>query len=110
MLERILARLTVNAVIIALLVGALVWQTARIEGFRIWPISITGYKVKLARLSAQLKAISSARDEQKAETDRRIAEAEKNVRVVERVVTKLESRPLPGNCATPDVEEWRGVL
>lgn len=111
MLERIAARLTLNAVIIALIVGALVIQTVRIEGLRIWPISITGLKAKNEALSEKLRTISDKRDEQKKETARRIAEAENNVRVVEKVVTRLENRPISGEkCETPDLDEWRGVL
>lgn len=61
---------------------------------------------------AELQRISTAKDEQRKETERRIAEAERQVRVVERVIRPLESKPIGENpkCETPDIDQWREVL
>lgn len=67
---------------------------------------------RVAYYRAELQRISTAKDEQKATTAKNIRKAQEKVRVVERVVTKLESRPIPPSaaCVTPDLEEWRAVL
>lgn len=110
MLSKLLAKLTLNAVTIVLIVGALIVQTARIEGFKFWPFSVTGYKAEWADAKARLRALTDASERQKAETERRIAEAAKHIVYIDRTVTELENRPLPQACATPDVKEWGAVL
>jgi len=60
---------------------------------------------------SEFQRISTQKDEQRQTTDRNIKAAEEKVRVVEKVVTKLESRPVTGQaCETPDLEEWRNIL
>ena len=118
MLERIAAKLTLQIIIVVALVVALAVQTVRIDGFKFWFISIPGAQSRIdgltkqnAGLRAELQRITTAKDEQRKETSKNIREAEERVRVVERVVTKLENRPVnPEKCETPDLGAWRGVL
>lgn len=121
MIERIAAKFTLQIIIAALVVGALIVQTVRIEGLRIplffWTLSIPGYaerianeKKRSAELTAELARISDTKNAQREETGKNIAEAEKQIVYVDRIVREIENRPLPGNCVTPDLEAWRGVL
>jgi poly(3-hydroxyalkanoate) synthetase len=71
-----------------------------------------GNKVEgqLAKATAELQRISTAKNEQKTETGKNIAQANERIVYVDRYIAKLETRPLPGNCQTPDLNEWREVL
>jgi hypothetical protein len=84
-----------------LVVLALAVQTARIEGFKVWPISVKGYKAEVSDLRGQLKAISSKRNEQKETTGRVI----ERVRVVERDAgtraERIERAATAPECQTP---------
>jgi hypothetical protein len=66
-----------------------------------------GNKVEgqLAKATAELQRISPAKTEHK-----NIAQANERIVYVDRYIAKLETRPLPGNCQTPDLNEWREVL
>lgn len=54
----------------ALVIALLALQTARIEGFKVWPISVEGWKPKAERLAATIDQMESAsiaaRDAQQA--------------------------------------------
>lgn len=50
------ARIGVTGAIIAALCLALLAQTVRIEGFKIWPLSIEGWKAKAHRFEAGAKS------------------------------------------------------
>ena len=67
-------------------------------------------KIDLNEARAELKRLADESEARQRETARRIAEAEKQRQVVERIVTKLETRPLPDACQTPDVTEWEKLL
>lgn len=84
------------------LILAGLWQYEK-SGAKKWKARAGYYRSELAR-------ISDTKDRQREETGKNIAEAEKQIVFVDRVVTRLESRPLPGNCVTPDLESWREVL
>src|SRR4051812_40615199 len=85
---------------LALLV-ALGIQTARIEGFKIWPISVRGYKAANADLRKQLHDISTAKAEQRTTTSGNIVKAEAGRVKAEAVAKRIEGAVPPGNCATP---------
>ncbi len=67
----------IAGVIFALLVGLAV-QTARIEGFKIWPVAIEGWKPKASRLEQALANVRVA--EQLAESWARQARLDKEAR------------------------------
>jgi hypothetical protein len=100
-IERILARLTINAAVIALLVVALAVQTVRIEGFKFWPISHKGLKAELADAKAELKAISSKKDEQRKVTQGKIVETRVVFRDADKVAERIEKAPTQPECKTP---------
>jgi hypothetical protein len=62
------------------------------------------------KCNATLQRISTAKDEQKAETGRNIDSAKERIVYVDRIVRPLETRPLPENCVTPDASEWGNIL
>ena len=74
------ARIGLTGLVVVLLCAALVVQTVRLEGFHIWPVSVTGW-IK----SAQLRA--NERDAERTahrETKIRIAEAAREAQRLER--------------------------
>ena len=61
-------------------------------------------KIDNNELRAELKRISSAKNEQKVVTVERIKVAEKIVRKADEIAKKIEQAPVePGACKTPDV-------
>jgi biopolymer transport protein ExbB/TolQ len=58
-------------------------------------------KINSNELRAELKAISTRKNEQKAETEKRVEQADKGNREADRQAERIEKAPLPGNCATP---------
>lgn len=66
------------ATVIFALLGGLVVQTARIEGFKVWPVSIEGWKPKAARLEQAIANVRVA--EQLAESWARQARLDKEAR------------------------------
>ena len=75
----------------------------------------TRHSAKLERqavqLKAELKRISTVKNEQKVVTKETIRKAKDRIVYVDRIVTKLENRPVPAEgCATPDIQEWKEVL
>jgi hypothetical protein len=101
-IEKFLARLTINAVIVALLVGALIAQTIRIEGFKFWPISHNGLKAQVSDLKDKLREISSTHDEQRQVTKDNIVETRIIYRDANRVAERIEKAPTAPDCKTPD--------
>lgn len=84
-------------------------QSVEINGF-LW---IDGLKDKLedcARDWNELRAISTAKDEQKAETGRRVEQAEKNEREAKPIVDRIRAAPIPPNCATPGLDLLRNEI
>ncbi|MCB2085045.1 MAG: hypothetical protein KDE07_01185 [Sphingomonadaceae bacterium] len=63
---------------IAIMLGLLAVQSIRLEGFKIWPIDVEGWKPKAERLQATIDNITAAQDlaEQNARTARLEDEAE----------------------------------
>ena len=53
-----LTRIGIKGAIIAALTLALAVQTVRIEGFKVWPFSVKGLKVKLADARAEIKRMN----------------------------------------------------
>lgn len=51
------ARLGLTGLAIAILVALLVVQTVRLEGFKVWPLSIEGARPRAERLAADLAAV-----------------------------------------------------
>lgn len=97
MLERYAAKLTVEGIIIALLMAALLVQTFRIEGFRIWPIHVHGLREKLADSEAG-RATDRSRYEQaqrdaKTKNEEQVRQIEQRQEEVTHEVTRdLNSR------------------
>ena len=68
-------------------------------------------QAQVVKLSAELQRISTAKDEQGKTTGANIKQAEKQIVYVDRVVTKLENRPIKAEgCETPDLQEWKEIL
>jgi biopolymer transport protein ExbB/TolQ len=59
------------------------------------------WEAQSLKLSAELKRISTEKNEQRTETDENIAEAEKGRKGAETIAKRIEAAPLPGQCATP---------
>ena len=59
-------------------------------------------KIANNELRAELKRISSKKNEQQIITVEKIKEVEKIRREADKVAEKIEAAPLPGNCRTPD--------
>ncbi len=57
-------------------------------------------ETQLVKALAELKRISTKRDEQKATTRETIAEAETVRREADKVAEQIEAAPLPGSCKT----------
>ncbi len=84
-------RIGVKGAIIAALVLALGWQTARIEGFAIWPVKITGLKADLAaceRDKADLVAASAEAHERAVQA--RMAQQARFQIIAEKADVQLE--------------------
>lgn len=60
------------------------------------------YKRQRDYYVSELKRISTAKNEQQAETAKNIAKAKDRIVIVERDAKRIEAAPLPGNCRTPD--------
>lgn len=58
-------------------------------------------QVNLNEARAELKRISTAKNEQKGETERRISQAEKGQKGAETIAKRIEAAPVAPNCATP---------
>lgn len=94
---------------IAVALGALLLvQTARIEGFGIWPIKVPGLKAKLAdarddlaSVRAELRAISDTRNEQAERTTRTIERTRVIYRDADVRARRVEEAPTAPNCETP---------
>lgn len=84
------------------LASLLVVQTVRIEGFKLWPISINGLKAELRDARAELRRISSKKNEQQVITRDRIVVVEGKEREADKVAEQVENAPLPGQCRTPE--------
>lgn len=54
------ARIGLNGLAIAVLALLLAVQTVRIEGFKLWPLSVEGWKPRAERLGADLKNVRQA--------------------------------------------------
>lgn len=98
-LSRIQAAITAAIFLVALLAFGI--QTARIEGFKVWPISVKGYKAKNAELSKQLHDLSTAKNEQKVVTGGNLVKAESGRVKAEGVAKRIESAPVAAGCKTP---------
>lgn len=59
---------------------------------------------------SELNRISTAKDTQKTVTKERIVVVEKSRRVADKVAKQVEAAPLPGNCATPDLDTLRNEI
>ena len=101
MLDRFLARITITGVIAALLVAALVVQTVRIEGFKIWPLSIKGMKAELADKTSLIRELERQSKDKQDGVREVIRQGKDRVVVVEREAKRVESAPLEGECRTP---------
>ena len=78
-------RIGLTGLVIVILGAALVVQTVRLEGFRVWPVSVTGW-VKIAQMR------ENERDAERAahrETKIRIAEASREAQRLERARLEL---------------------
>jgi hypothetical protein len=58
-------------------------------------------QVNLNEARAELKRISTAKNEQAKRTESNIDRAVNHSRQAERVAERIEAAPLPGNCVTP---------
>jgi hypothetical protein len=76
-------------------------QTIQIHGF-LWVDGLNDKLADCARDRNELRAIAKAKDEQRAETSKRIEQADKGNREADKVAREIEEAPLPGDCRTPD--------
>jgi hypothetical protein len=95
------AQAIISAAAFLVILGAFFVQTARIEGFKVWPISVTGLKQELADAKAELKRISTAKNEQRETTKETIGKARIIYRDAERQAERIEASPPNGKCETP---------
>lgn len=61
-------------------------------------------------LRAELKRISTAKNEQKAETGKRIEQAEKGEKEAKPIADKIREAPIPQNCETPGIDILRNEI
>lgn len=97
----------VSAAIIGALFLALAWQTAMIEGFRVWGIGPKGWRAENAEIARDLKDARAEIDELVAESKRRknvgreaVAEAERRTAPIREQRTRLIPAPNDGRCTT----------
>ena len=60
-------------------------------------------KIANNELRAELKRISSKKNEQQIITVEKIKQVETIRRIADKVAEKIEQAPLPGNCRTPNI-------
>ena len=84
---------------LALLCFALAVQTIRLGAANNRADRI---QVNLNEARAELKRISTAKDEQSQRTTGNIDRAVNHSRQADRIAERIEAAPLPGNCATPE--------
>src|SRR4249919_2862764 len=62
-------------------------------------------RVKIANneLRAELKSISDSKNEQKAETEKRVEQADKGNKKADERARKIDTAPLAPDCKTPDI-------
>lgn len=65
---------------------------------------------RVAYFRSELQRISTAKNEQRVVTRERIVVVEKSRRVADKVAKQVEAAPLPGNCATPDLDTLRNEI
>lgn len=84
MISAFLAPLTnrIMLAIIAALIVLLTVQTARIEGFKVWPIAVEGWKPKAERLQADLDNVKAAQVVALAKAQAAKDKAEQNYRTL----------------------------
>jgi type II secretory pathway pseudopilin PulG len=83
---------------LALLILALGVQTLRLGNAQ---DKAERFKAERNAARAELVAISTAKDEQKAETGRNIEKARGRSKGAEPIARRIEAAPLPGQCRTP---------
>lgn len=88
--------------LVAALLIALIIQTVRIEGFKIWPLSIAGLKAELADAKAKVAANVQAAKQQRQTTTRTITIYRDRVKSGVRAAERVEQAPTEPNCRTPD--------
>lgn len=60
------------------------------------------WEAQAVKLAAELKAISTAKDEQKVVTRSNVKEARQGRQDAERVARRIEEAPVTGQCETPE--------
>jgi hypothetical protein len=94
---------SITGLIILALAALLAVQTVRIEGFKLWPLSIAGLKAERDAARDELKAITAKRDEQKPITTRKVEQAEQGRKQAERIKDRIIAAPPTVNCETPPI-------
>lgn len=91
--------------LVAALLAALVVQTVRIEGFKVWPLSFDGLKKEAKDAKDALRKLKDegkrASDEQKDTTARNVIVYRDRIVNGGKVAERIEQAPLPGGCRTP---------
>jgi hypothetical protein len=104
-LDRIIARLSITGIIIAVLALLLMVQTVRIEGFSVWPVHVHGLRERLKSATDEIATAKAESARLKAEQDKRtsdnISKSREGMREVEGPAKRVETAKLPGNCKTP---------
>jgi hypothetical protein len=67
-------------------------------------------EAQLAKTTAELQRVSSAKNTQAKVTKRTVGQAKVIARKADEQATKIETAPLPGNCETPSLDVLRNVL
>lgn len=75
-------RLYLTLGVIAIFAIIAVVQTVRIEGFKVWPVQIEGYKAKAERLEADLRNVRAAQELAKAKARQARLEQEARYRAL----------------------------
>lgn len=88
---------------------ALIVQTVRIEGFKLWPLSMKGLKVELAEAKEELDELADESAARQRETARTVDKAKSDIGTADTRARQIEQAPLPGGCKTPDAIKELGL-
>jgi hypothetical protein len=91
-------------VIVQKIVGAIALAVILSLSIALWAADRRAdkWEAQSLKLSAELRRISTQKNEQGVRTERIIVEVEKERQGAERIAKRIEAAPLPGQCETPD--------
>ena len=89
-----------RALCLGLLLMALAVQSVRLGNAK---NEVERVKIANNELRAELKSISDRKNEQKAETEKRVEQADKGNKKADERAKKIETAPLAPDCKTPQI-------